>query len=390
MNRRGSFLKGALVGALVMLLLVGLAGGGAIYLKNKLIGESVVNKESSAKLDVVKALIKQNYLYSDEIDDETLEAGLVSGYVNSLGDPYSVYYDEEATQQLLESTTGEFSGIGVAISQDIKTMLITFVTVYPDSPADKAGLKDGDILYKVDGEDVSMQDINEVVTKLRGMVGTKVEVTVIRGEEAEEYTTEVTRDIIEVQTVSSEIKENDIGYISITEFNATTDEHFEKALIDLNGRGIKGLVIDLRNNPGGTLDTVCNIADVLLPEGTIVYTKDKNGNQDTYTSDASHQLAVPLVVLINGNSASASEILAGAVKDYGVGTLVGTTTYGKGIVQQLFPLVDGTCLKLTISEYFTPKGNNIHGIGVTPDVEVEYTAEDNQLQEAYKILQNGM
>ena len=213
----------------------------------------------------------------------------------------------------------------------------------------------------------------------------------------EEYTATATRKLVEVHTVEHEMKSDGIGYIRITEFDSVTYDQFASALEDLENQGMTGLVIDLRNNPGGNLDTVCDILDLILPEGTIVSTKDKNGEGEAYTSDEEHKLEIPLSVLTNGNSASASEIFAGAVQDYGVGTLVGTTTFGKGIVQQIFPLTDGTSIKLTISEYFTPKGRNIHGTGIDPDVEVEYEYNkedpeaDNQLEKAIEIVkENGM
>ena len=241
------------------------------------------------------------------------------------------------------------------------------------------------------------QDLNNVVAKIKGEEGTQVEITVLRGENMEEYTATATRKVVEVHTVEHEMKSDGIGYIRITEFDSVTYDQFASALEDLEAQGMTGLVIDLRDNPGGNLDTVCDILDLILPEGTIVSTKDKNGEGETYTSDEEHKLEIPLSVLTNGNSASASEIFAGAVQDYGVGTLVGTTTFGKGIVQQIFPLTDGTSIKLTISEYFTPKGRNIHGTGIDPDVEVEYEyneedpVADNQLEKAIEIVKgNGM
>ncbi len=379
--KKRSFLIGALCGALTVLLV------GIILLRGT--GKNaVVDSGVEAKLNLVKTLIQSEYLYEEEIDEKVLKDSLIKGYVAGLGDPYSVYYNEEETKELLETTAGEFEGIGVVLQQEIDTRLITFVTVYPNSPAEKGGLKSGDILYKVNGEDVSVQDLDKVVTKVRGEKGTTVEVTVLRGEALEEVTAELTRDTVEVQTVVSDMKEGKIGYIQITQFDTVTYSQFQKALAELTKKGAKGFVFDVRSNPGGNLDTVCDILDLILPEGTIVYTEDKAGEKEIISSDEKHKLDVPMAVLINGNSASASEIFAGAIKDYELGTLVGTTTYGKGIVQQLFPMTDGTCLKLTISEYFTPKGNNIHEKGVEPDVEIEYTKEDNQLEKACEIIRN--
>lgn len=396
MKNKRSFVKGALCGALTMLLLVGVAGGTYFVhavsergIKEVII-EKPVNKVTEEKLETVKELIKKQYLYSDDLDEDVLRNQLIKGYVNGLGDPYSVYYDKEETKELFESTTGEFSGIGVSLSQDPESMIITFVNVYEEAPAGKAGFLEGDLLYKVDGEDISGQDVNNVISKIKGEENTEVEITVLRGEELEEVTEKVIRQKIEVHTVEHEMKENQIGYIQITEFDGVTYDQFKAALDDLNNQGMQGLVVDLRSNPGGNLTTVCDILDELLPKGLLVYTEDKNGKKEEYSSDDEHKLELPMSVLVNGYSASASEIFAGAVKDYGAATLVGTKTYGKGIVQQLFPLDDGTCLKLTISEYFTPNGTNIHGKGIQPDVEIEYEYNedgyDNQLEKAMEVV----
>ena len=307
-----------------------------------------------------------------------------------------MYYDKEETKALFESTFGEYSGIGVVFSQNANTKISTAVQVYPDSPAEKAGVKAGDILYKVDGEDVTAEDLSEVVARIRGEEGTIVTLTVLRGENHEEVTLDITRGVVQVQTVTYTMKENQIGYIRITEFDKVTYEQFENALNELTQQGMEGLVVDLRANPGGNLDTVSQILDLLLPKGTIVYTEDKNGKRQEWTSDEEHQFTQPLAVLVDGNSASASEIFAGAVQDYGIGTLVGTTTFGKGIVQQLIQLPDDTCVKLTISEYFTPNGRNIHKKGIDPDVEVEYVSDeenpdaDNQLDAALEEVQKQL
>lgn len=396
MKKKNSFWKGALCGALAMLLVVGIAGGGYfVYRVSR--SDKVITDGTEQKLEMLRELIDEVYLHSDEVSDEELKEFLIKGYVSGLGDPYSVYYDKEETESLFESTEGKFGGIGVSITQDYESGAMTFANVYEEGAGAEAGFQPGDILYKVDGEDVTGQDLNNVVAKIKGEEGTEVEITVLRGENMEEYTATATRKIVEVHTVEHEMKEDGIGYIQITEFDDVTYDQFASALEDLEGQGMTGLVIDLRNNPGGNLDTVCDILDLILPEGTILSTKDKNGEGDTYTSDEEHKLELPMSVLTNENSASASEIFAGAIQDYGVGTLVGTTTFGKGIVQQIFPLTDGTSIKLTISEYFTPSGRNIHGIGIEPDVEIEYEYDlenpdaDNQLEKAIEIVKgNGM
>lgn len=396
MEKKNSFWKGALCGALAMLLVVGFAGSG-YFVYRVMQNDSVVTRRTEKKLEMLRELIDEVYLHSEDVSDEELREFLIKGYVSGLGDPYSVYYDKDETESLFESTEGKFGGIGVSITQEYETGAMTFVNVYEDGAGAEAGFQAGDILYKVDGEDVTGQDLNNVVAKIKGEEGSNVEITVFRGDDMEEYTATATRKIVEVQTVEHEMKDDGVGYIQITEFDDVTYDQFTSALEDLTGQGMTGLVIDLRNNPGGNLDTVCDILDLILPEGTILSTKDKNGEGDTYTSDEEHKLEIPMSVLTNENSASASEIFAGAIQDYGVGTLVGTTTFGKGIVQQIFPLTDGTSIKLTISEYFTPNGRNIHGIGIEPDVEIEYEYDvenpdaDNQLEKAIEIVKgNGM
>lgn len=389
MKQRG-FIKGILCGVVMTLAVAGVAGLSGCNLSTSDGQEQVIDSKVSKKLESLQQLIESRYLYEDEVDQEALQDGILKGYIDGLGDPYSVYYNAEETKELLSSLEGEFSGIGVLVSQNAETKLITFVTVYEGSPAAKAGFKDGDVLYKVDGEDITSQDLDTVVAKMRGEKGTKVDITVVREGVDEEITATVIRDTVEVQTVSSKMEAGKIGYIQISQFDTVTYEQFKKALTKLQKQGAKGYVFDLRSNPGGSLDAVCKILDLLLPEGTIVSTKDKNGKEDVISSDEEHQLKEPAAVLVDGNSASASEIFAGAMQDYKVGTIVGTTTYGKGIVQQIFELPNKTCVKLTISEYFTPKGRSIHKKGVSPDVEVAYEpgkdGEDNQLEKALEVV----
>ena len=228
--------------------------------------------------------------------------------------------------------------------------------------------------------------------RIKGEKGTKVLLTVLR--DGKEKTLEAVRDKVVVKTVSYEMKPNQIGYLYVSGFEEVTYQQFENAITALKKQGMKALVIDLRNNPGGNFDTVCDMLDYILPEGVIISTKDKNGKGQVVKSDAEHALKLPLAVLVNGNSASASEVFSGAVQDYGIGTIIGTTTYGKGIVQELYQLPDGTCLKITTSEYYTPNGRSIHGVGIQPDIEVEYVYDetnperDNQLQKALEVLAN--
>ena len=352
----------------------------------------VTEKEVSKKLDKLNALIDKYYLYGDEIDTDKLAEGIYSGYTSALGDKYTVYYDEDETKALMESTSGTFSGVGATLTKkDADTGYVTIVNVYEDSPAEKAGLKAGDILEKIDDHEVGDEQLDTVVSWIKGEKGTEVKITVLRDGEELELT--ATRDTIEVKTVSYEMKENQIGYIRVSEFDTVTYDQFKEALDDLENQGMQGLVVDLRNNPGGSLDTVTNMLRLLLPEGTIVSTKDKNGKTDEITCDGTHEFKKPMAVLVNQYSASASEIFSGAVQDYGTAKIVGVTTYGKGVVQQLMNLGDGTCLKVTIAEYYTPNGRSINGKGVEPDVEVEYQYDeenpkaDNQLDQALSTVQ---
>ena len=394
------FWKGALCGALAMLAICLVVGGTLIMFVDKGDGAAgneengIVTNQTLDKLSLIQEYIDEIYLYSNEVDAQVLQDYLIKGYVNGLQEPYSVYFDEAETTALFESTSGTFGGIGVAIMQDTTSGLITFTKIYKDCPGEKAGFKEGDVVYKVNGEDVTGQDLDTIVSQIRGEVGTDVEITVIR--DGEEYTGTATRALIENDTVEYEMKADKVGYVQVTGFEDVTLKQFEEALDDLNNKGMKGLIIDLRSNPGGNLSTVCDMVDLILSEGTIVSIKDKNGNGEVYTAEKDNKLNVPLVVMINGYSASASEIFAGAVKDHELGTLVGTTTYGKGIVQNIYTLGDGTSLKITSSEYFTPNGTNIHGVGIAPDVEIEYEYNennpeyDNQLEKAIEVLKNGM
>lgn len=352
--------------------------------------DSISKEDIEDKLDQINGLIEKYYLYGDEIDEDALIDGIYSGYASALGDPYTEYYDKEETQALLETTSGEFSGIGATMSMSVDSGEITIVNVYKDSPADKAGLQEGDILYQVDDKETAGEDLDTVVSWIKGGQGTDVTLHVLR--DGEEIETTATRDIIEIQTVEYEMKDGQIAYIAVSEFDDVTYEQFKTALDDLEAQGMQGLVIDLRGNPGGNLSTVTDMLKLLLPEGTIVSTKDKYGNTEEITCDGSNEFTKPLAVLVNQYSASASEIFSGAIQDYGIGQIVGMTTYGKGVVQQLMDLGDGTYLKVTIAEYYTPGGRSINGVGVEPDVEVEYEYDpenpeaDNQLDRALEVV----
>lgn len=355
--------------------------------------QSETYNEIMDKLAVMKMIVDNYFL--EDVDPEVYAEGIYKGFINSLDDPYSTYYTADEYKSLIESSSGIYQGIGSTVSQDVKTGIITIVKPFKTGPAFEAGLLPGDIIYKVEGEEVTGVDLTEVVSKMKGEEGTKVNMTIIRDGETKPMDFTITRRKIEVPTIEYQMLEDKIGYIVISEFDKVTVTQFSNAVDNLEDNGMKGLVIDVRSNPGGLLDAVVKMLDRLLPKGLIVYTEDKYGNKETEDAKDSIKLKVPLAVLINGNSASASEIFAGAVQDYEIGSIVGTTSFGKGIVQKVIPLPDGTAIKLTISKYFTPKGRNIHGTGIKPDIEVELDEEllkeviiplekDNQLQEAIK------
>ena len=395
-KKKSRFGIGVLVGIVIgAVIITGVWGAAkvvsAVFFKGNFATESTSRSDMEHKLDRLNALIEKYYLYEDEIDKDALVEGIYSGYAGALGDPYTEYYDEQEAKELFETTNGEFFGIGASMSKQLGTDEITIVNVYEDSPADKAGLKSGDILYKVDEHETAGYELDTVVSWIKGEKGTSVVLHVLRDGKEVEVT--AVRDKIEVQTVAYEMKEDQIGYIAVSEFDSVTYHQFETALEDLEKQGMKGLVIDLRNT-GGNFDTVTDMLKLLLPEGVIVSTKDKEGNVEEVTCDGANEFDKPLAVLVNQYSASASEIFSGAVQDYGIGEIVGMTTYGKGVVQQLMDLGDGTCLKMTIAEYYTPNGRSINGKGVEPDVEVEYEYDENnpeadtQLEKALEVVKD--
>lgn len=347
------------------------------------------------KVENIEAVINQYYL--DNIDTEQVENQMYKGLVAGLGDPYASYYTAEELQKMQESTAGQYVGIGATLTQDKNTGIISIVRCFEGTPSEQAGLLPGDIIYKLNDTEVTGMDLNTVVTMIKTEEGATIRLSIARDGETDYLEFDVERQEVKIPTVTYKMLEGKTGYIAITEFDTITEEQFNTALAELEAQGMEKLIIDLRNNLGGVLQTVCNMLEQMLPEGLIVYTENKDGERTEYKSDGKHQFQKPLVVLINENSASASEIFAGAIKDYGIGTLVGTTTYGKGIVQRIVNLDDGTAVKLTIAKYYTPNGNDIHGKGIEPDVEVELNdnlkqktelekEEDNQLQKAIEIL----
>lgn len=388
-KNKTKFLPGFLTGAFVMLIVAICVGFGINAVKTEKGSKATISSEVSGKLDFLKDVIDLKYL--EKTDEKTLEENIYKGLLQGLNDPYSVYYTKDEYDALKEETSGSYCGIGALVSQNADTGVITAINVFKGSPAEKAGMKNGDIIFKVEDKEVTGEDLNNVVAKMKGEKDTKVKINVYRTSEKEYIDLEVTRDKVDVPTVEHKMldKSKGIGYIQITQFEEVTYDQFKEALDDLKKRGMKSVIFDLRNNPGGLYDTVCEMLDDLLPEGTLVYTKDKDGNKQEKKSDANF-LDMPMVVLQNENSASASEIFAGAIQDFGAGKIVGTQSFGKGIVQSIIPLSDGSAVKLTVEKYYTPKGVNIHGKGITPDVKVEISKDgkkDNQLQKAIEVIE---
>ncbi|MBQ9512516.1 MAG: S41 family peptidase [Lachnospiraceae bacterium] len=351
---------------------------------------NLMDEQVAKKISTVDSVL-HNYYYKTDIDDEAVTEGIYRGMVAALKDPYSEYYSKEELDAVMNQTQGIYYGIGAYVGLDEEMQIAKIVGVFEGSPAEAAGLMEGDLIIEVAGESTVGMSTTEVVTLIKGEEGTSVHVKFSR--DGESFERDIVRKKIESPTVSHEMMEDEIGYLRISEFDEITVTQFEDAMADLRAQGMKGLILDLRDNPGGSVSAVLEIARQILPEGLIVYTEDREGNREEQHCDGKRAIKEPLVVLINGNSASASEILSGAIKDHGTGTLVGTKTFGKGVIQRIIDLKDGTAVKITISSYFSPKGNEIHEVGISPDVECELDVEqyledgsDNQLERAKEIL----
>lgn len=358
---------------------------GDVYIQSDAVtDESGIGSEVEAKLNAIDSVLDS--FYFEEVDDEKAKDSIYKAYLSSYGDKYTVYYTADEYKKLTETTNGTFSGIG-AVCQISSEGGILLVDVYESGAGYKAGLRSGDRIIQVDGTDVTDMDLSSAVALVKGEKGTQVGLKIVRDGATSDYT--VVRDEIEVQTVNYAITEDNIGYISVSQFENVTAKQFKAAIEELKSEGAKGIIIDIRNNPGGLLTTVISMLKDILPNGLIVYTEDKDGNRKEYSDNDNEELDMPLAVLVNGNSASASEIFAGAIQDYGKGVIVGTQTFGKGIVQTVKPLTDGSAIKFTIAKYFTPKGQDIHGKGVTPDMVVEYDKdadEDTQISAALESV----
>ena len=360
---------------------------------------------SGAAIDWSKVSEKEEAIYNtiddyylNEIDNDKIQNGIFKGMVDSLGDPYTVYYNPEEYKQFTSSSSGTYSGIGVAVSQNVTTGAITVVKTFKKGSGEKEGMKAGDVIYKVEGKKIEGLELSKVVSMIKGEEGTFVKVTVLRDGKEIEFNLE--RKKLEIDTVNQRMEEKDgkkIGYISVSEFDEVTASQFKNAISELSKEGMEGLVIDLRDNPGGLLDVTCEMLDRMIKKGLLVYTVDKYGKRVDEDATDSDSFDKPVAILVNGNSASASEVFSGAMKDYNAATLVGTRTFGKGIVQSIVPFGDGTAMKVTVSKYYTPNGVNIHGTGIEPDVVVELSKDatkngkydrknDNQLDKALDVV----
>lgn len=357
---------------------------------------NVEHRQALRKLALLEKYIDKFYL--NDLTADKYEDGLYNGLISSLDDKYAAYYNKKEYQEINEINEGKYVGIGCAVSFDKETGVFTIIQCYKGSPADKAGMRSGDILATIGGESVTGKTLNDVVGMIKGKEGTKVKVTVTRKSSEKPIVLEITRKEVETNTVAFSMLEKKIGYIAIDSFKETTVKQFNDAVDALLKQDMKGLILDVRDNGGGSLDAVVKITDRILKEGLIVYTKDKNGKGEKYYAKDKKSLDLPMVLLVNGQSASASEVFAGALRDHKLATLIGTKTFGKGIVQSIFSLNDGSAIKLTTSKYYTPNGYNIHDLGIEPDIVIGENKDgegfderpdvkkDNQLQVAIKCM----
>lgn len=383
-------------GVLTGVLVVALAAGGVKFVQQRQYNGVLSDSSHVQKIEYLEKMIDQEYL--GEVDNAEMAEGIYAGLVYGLGDVYSRYYTADEYAQETASTDGAYAGIGVSIQKN-KNGGVQIAECYEGGPGAEAGLQTGDVITAINDTDVTDMELSDVVSLIRENKDKTIVLTVFR--ENEEKSREISVDVtdVELPSVFGEMLNKKTGYIQITQFTGVTPQQYKDMFAELKDKGMERLVIDLRDNPGGLLTSVCDILREILPEGLIVYTEDKYGNREEENCDGKHQLDMPLAVLVNENSASASEIFAGAVQDHEVGTIVGTTTYGKGVVQELRQLSDGSAVKLTVSNYYTPNGNSINKVGIKPDVEVKLASEllnkdeitheeDNQLQKALNVIEN--
>lgn len=379
-----SFFKGVLLGVVATATIGTTIDSGISLFKRYVLNDISI----SQKTEYIKDIIDTYYVNS--YDEQTLEDYMYKGMLESLGDNYSSYMTASEFDRVMDETNGEYVGIGVLITVSHIDAQITINKVFDNSPAYESGLQAGDLIIKVDDIDVNFENYSTITDKIKGVEGTSVKIGVERPSTNEEILFDMTRRSVEVPTINHELLDDNIGYIEITQFDRVTLEQFKSAYEILGTTD--GLIIDLRNNPGGLLTTVNDITDMLIPEGHITYLEYKDGERVYFDSDA-NSYNKPLVILVNGSSASASEVLAGAVQDHGVGVLVGETTYGKGVVQNMYSVSDGSAVKVTIAKYYTPNGICIDGLGIEPDYPVSNilgSSEDLQLEKGIEVIKKSL
>lgn len=361
---------------------------------------SITSKSSSSSKDIAGTLQKYKEIidkyYLGDVDEEKLKEGAIKGYIEGLGDPYTEYISADEMEDYLSDTMGNFVGIGIYMVKNTEKGKIQVLAPIKGSPAEKAGIQAGDLILTVDGVDYSADEMTIASNKIKGEEGTTVTIEVLRGTETKKY--ELKREKVKVNQVEGKVLSNNIGYINFTSFDETTADDFKAKFEEINKQGIKSLIIDLRNNGGGIVDQALQIADYVADKDSVLlYEVDKNNKETVKKAKIDPIINMPIIILTNENTASASEILAGALKDLGKAKTVGTTTYGKGVIQQILKLSDGSGLKVTIEEYQTPNRNKIHKIGIAPDEEVKLPdsvtnvlnvteSEDTQLQKAIEML----
>lgn len=389
-----------LVGILFLIICLGIGFiFGNIFSISILGNQNSTSAVNTSKLKVLEQYIDKYFL--NDVDEQNLEDYTYKGLMAGLNDPYSTYYTKEEYQEMMESLEGSYCGIGVLCTQDTTTGEVVVLNAFKKGSAYEAGIRSGDRIVKVEGESITDEDLQTIVSKIKGEEGTKVTITVYQEETKSYKDFTVERRETENETVTYELLSDKIGYIEVSEFDDVTADQFNEAMDALEAQGMEGLIIDLRNNGGGVLTSAQKMLDRLLPKCLLTYTEDKNGNRQEYWAEDDQKFDKPLVILINGQSASASELFSGAVKDYEIGTLVGTKSFGKGIVQSIFPLQDGSAVKLTVAKYYTPNGICIQGTGIEPDVEVELPdsvtnplnitrKQDTQLNKAIEVLKEKM
>ena len=389
------FVVGALVGAAVVLIGVVVYSFVTYRQMVNVISDNEEYEYLSYQEKVETILEYLDQYYIGEVDKEKIGDGLSDGLLSGIDDKYAKYYSREEFEQLMEDSSGEYCGIGVSITQEESGEIVVY-KVFEGTPAEEAGIHPMDVIVEAEGER-SFADLDALVSIVRGEAGTTVDLVILR--DGEEIPMTVERRIIVNPSVASEMLDDRIGYIAISEFNQATVTQFNDAITELEEAGMKALIIDLRDNPGGDYDSVVAMADRVLPEGTIITTKNKQGTVKEEISDEEHQLTIPMALLVNGNTASAAELFSGAIQDYGLGYIVGQQTYGKGVVQSIYRLSDGSGMKFTTDTYYTPSGRSVDGEGVTPDYDVALPdevyedgvvteEEDVQLQKAIELL-NG-